>query len=647
MMDVRQAASRACARWAEAVRPQASATEPPGPHGDPPLPIRPWSFLGHYVRRHFPLSTAAFFAVVGGASCAVGAQYGLKLLVDRMSTEAPGGTITPLILSVALFLGLLAAENLCWRLGGWLGSRAVIRIGADLRLDLFDVVSRHTSRFFARQTSGAIAARIASAAKATASVLSTLIWNIVPPCADLLGSVVVLITIDWRLAAALLVAVVGLTILLRAVGARGFPVHRAYHAESAEVMGDLGDVLSNITLVHAFDSRGRERARLRGKLDGEARAHARSWTYLERTRCLHDIAFWLVTACLLSASVLIWHQGGMTTGDVVVASTLALRVLNGSRELALSLLGLADQLGAVSESIEVLCAPPDIVETPATPRLRPSHGPIEFQGVTFAQDGSPSLFRDFHLHIPPGQRLGIVGPSGAGKSTLFRLLQRQAEPQGGSIRIDGQRIDRVTRQSLSTAFAVVTQEVALLHRSILENLRYARPDASDAEVIAVARAAGCDSFIRTLPLQYDSLVGERGVRLSGGQRQRIAIARAMLKNAPIVLLDEATSALDTESEIAVQTGLARLTEGRTVLAIAHRLSTILDFDRVIVLQDGRIIEDGPPDALRRQSGPFGRMWRLQQRAAARPLPAITDAGWFEAMRDIEARGSTLLEGAAE
>lgn len=409
-------------------------------------------------------------------------------------------------------------------------------------------------------------------------------------------------------------------------------MHRAYHAESAEVLGDLGDVLSNISLVHAFASHGRERARLRARLDGETRAHARSWTYLERTRCLHDIAFWLVTAGLLSASVLIWHDGGMSTGDVVVASTLALRVLSGSRELALSLLGLAEHLGAVSESIAVLCAPPDRVETPATPRLRPSRGPVEFHGVTFAQGGAPALFRAFDLHVPPGQRLGIVGPSGAGKSTLFRLLQRQAEQQEGSIRIGGQTIDRVTRDSLSATFAVVTQDVALLHRSILDNLRYARPDAPEREVIAVARAAGCDTFIRALPQEYDTLVGERGVRLSGGQRQRVAIARAMLKNAPIVLLDEATSALDTESEVAVRQGLTRLTEGRTVLAIAHRLSTIMDFDRVIVLQAGCIVEDGRPDVLARQAGPFGRMWRLQQCDVATPVPDTTDNAWQEAIR---------------
>jgi ATP-binding cassette subfamily B protein len=304
--------------------------------------------------------------------------------------------------------------------------------------------------------------------------------------------------------------------VLRRVGARGFPVHRAYHGQSAEVLGALSDVLANITLVHAFDSRRRESARLHGSVAEESRAHARSWNYLERTRCLHDISFWLVTAGLLTGSIMIWHAGRITTGGVVIASTLALRVLSGSRELALSLLGLADQLSGVSESIEVLCAPPEVVETGSTPRLRRSCGPIEFRGITLSQEGAPALFRDFALHVPEGQRLAIVGPSGAGKSTLFRLLQRQAEPQSGGVWIGGQRIDTVTRQSLAAAIAVVTQEVALLHRSVLENLRYGRPDASDEEVRAVALASGCDSFIRALPRQYDSLVGERGVRLSGG-----------------------------------------------------------------------------------------------------------------------------------
>jgi ATP-binding cassette, subfamily B, bacterial len=598
-------------------------------------PAQPWRFLGLYLRRHLPLSGAAFIAVISGASCAVGAQYSLKLLIDRMSSSGRDATIMPLALDVGLFLSLLAAESAFWRLGGWLGSRAIIRIGADIRLDLFDQVIGQSWRFFTSQTSGALSGRIPSAAKAATAVLSTLIWNIVPPCADLLGSIIVLMTIDWRLAAALLVSIMVLTTLLRSIGAQGFPLHRAYHARSAEVLGEIADVISNIALLHAFDSRRRERDRMQQQVNQEASAHTRSWTYLERTRCVHDISFWFVTAALLSTSVLIWHRGGITTGDVVVASTLALRVLNGSRELALSLLGLAEQLSGVAEATKVLCAPLDVVETEATPRLQPCGGPIDFHEVSFAQDGASMLFREFDLHVPAGQRLGIVGPSGAGKSTLFRLLQRQIGLQSGSIRIGHQAIDVVTRRSLAATFAVVTQEVTLLHRSVMENLRYGHPDASDDEVYAVAKAAGCDAFIRALPRQYESLVGERGVRLSGGQRQRIAIARAMLKKSPIILLDEATSALDTESEIEVQAGLLRLTKGLTVLSVAHRLSTIMNFDRVIVLQDGRIVEDGPPHELCHGRGPFGRMWRLQDSVSHIPVPEASDINWRNIFGDTD------------
>jgi ATP-binding cassette, subfamily B, bacterial len=353
---------------------------------------------------------------------------------------------------------------------------------------------------------------------------------------------------------------------------------------------------------------------MRRLLAEEARAHARSWMYLERTRCLHDISFWLVTSGLLIASVHAWRSGAITTGGVVVACTLALRVLIGSRELALSLLGLADQLGAVANSAEVLCAPPDIKETRDTPELRVRGGSVSFQGMWFAQEGAPALFSDFRLDVPAGQRLGIVGPSGAGKSTLFRLLQRQVEPQRGEIRIDGQRIDAVTQKSLAAAFAVVTQEVELFHRSVLENLRYGRADASQAEVLAAAKAAGCDAFIRGLPMGYDTLVGERGVRLSGGQRQRIAIARALLKDAPVVLLDEATSAIDPTNERLVQAALAELVAGKTLLVVAHRLTTIRSADQIVALDGGRIVERGTHDELLDAGGLYTHLWAQRQQA---------------------------------
>ena len=256
------------------------------------------------------------------------------------------------------------------------------------------------------------------------------------------------------------------------------------------------------------------------------------------------------------------------------------------------------------------------------------------------------------MSIPAGQRVGLVGPSGAGKSTLVSLVQRVEDVQGGQVVIDGQPLTAVTQDSLRTAIAVVPQEITLFHRPILENIRYGRPDASDEDVVAAARAACCDEFINGLPEGYATMVGERGMKLSGGQRQRIGIARAILKDAPILVLDEATSALDSHSEAAVQRALATLVQGRTVLAIAHRLSTLASLDRIVVLVDGRIIEDGSPAGLRHAGGMFDAMWRLQadnmalregdrQCGLSVPAPAGT---WTSNTRHHECSDGTLRLG---
>jgi ATP-binding cassette subfamily B protein len=234
-------------------------------------------------------------------------------------------------------------------------------------------------------------------------------------------------------------------------------------------------------------------------------------------------------------------------------------------------------------------------------------------------DGS-RVFERLNLTIDPGQRVGLVGQSGGGKSTLFALLQRFYDIKGGQIRIDGQDIAKVTQESLRGAIAVVPQDISLFHRSVIENIRYGRPDASDEEVLGAANAARCGDFINALPNGLETVVGERGLKLSGGQRQRIAIARAFLKDAPLLLLDEATSALDGDSEEAIREALGRLMQGRTVIAIAHRLSTVRNFDRVVVLQAGQVVQDGPPDYLVRHNGLYRNlvqreMSRLAQRAA--------------------------------
>jgi len=231
--------------------------------------------------------------------------------------------------------------------------------------------------------------------------------------------------------------------------------------------------------------------------------------------------------------------------------------------------------------------------------------------VSFRHHNGGQVFDGLNLHLESGQRIGLVGPSGAGKTTLFALLQRFYDVDRGRVLLDGQDIARVTEESLRAAIAIVPQDVSLFHRSIMENIRYGRPDASDAEVFAAAHAARCNDFVSSLPQGMATIVGDRGTKLSGGQRQRIAIARAFLKDAPLLLLDEATSALDSESEDAIRDALARLIRGRTVIAIAHRLSTVRNFDRILVLQGGRIVEDGPPDHLMRLGGAYRDLLRRQ------------------------------------
>jgi ATP-binding cassette, subfamily B, bacterial len=302
----------------------------------------------------------------------------------------------------------------------------------------------------------------------------------------------------------------------------------------------------------------------------------------------------------------------------VLISALTFRILHGSRELALSLVDASQHFGVIAEMLQVVTVPHDVSDKPHAPPFLPRAGAIVFADVGFAYDNDRPVFEHLDLVIPAGQRLGVVGPSGAGKSTFIRLIGRIMDPTYGRITIDGVDISQVRQDSLRDAIGVVPQDVSLFHRSVMENLRYGNPDATNAQIVAAARHALCDDFIRTLPHGYDTIVGERGARLSGGQRQRISIARAMLKNAPVLLLDEATSALDSRSEAEIQAALGRLMHGRTVVAVAHRLSTVANFDRIIVLVNGCVVEDGTPDELVALGGVYAELWRLQAEGQETP-----------------------------
>jgi len=581
------------------------------------LPSKPLAFLWHYIGVrpwHFGGLLALIF---GAAGCSVAVQYGMKLLVDAM---AGGGRAHEAVwFALGLLIGLIVIENVLWRLGGWLGCRTVLASCVDIRIDLFKYLTGHSMRYFNEHPSGSLGNRISAVASAAGFVYGGLIWKIMPPIVDFLGAIVVLFSVDRYMALTLVGFAVVVVVLITSFGIHGRAKHQRYAAQAAQVGGELVDAVSNVWTIKAFSARERESQRLTRAFSREARAQRHSWMHLELTRVIHDICLSLMAGSMLVWAITLWLDGAVTTGDVVMVSALTFRILHGSRDMALALVDSTQQVGAIADALGIISQPHDL-EDPDT-ELNLSAGSIDFEHIRFTYRDRREVFKDFSLHIPAGQKVGIVGPSGAGKSTLISLIQRLDDVQGGRILIDGQDIRSVSQDSLHEKIAVVPQETALFNRSILENIRYGRPEATDGQVYEAARHAFCDEFIRELPRGYQTVVGERGVMLSGGQRQRLGIARAFLKDAPILILDEATSALDTQSEAEIQAALKELMQGRTVLAVAHRLSTLSGFDHIIVLHQGRIVESGTPHELRQSGGVFDTLWRLQAEGFS-PEPGI-------------------------
>jgi ATP-binding cassette subfamily B protein len=577
------------------------------------------SFLGRYVRRRFFSHLIVLTAVLSAVACNVASQYAVKNLVDVLGTRGPPATV--LWGAVAILLGLVAGDNLLWRIAGWVSTHAFVAVGGDMRLDLFDHLSGQGTRYFVEQFPGALAGRITAAANAAWMIENSLTWTTIPPGTAVIFSILVLGSIDWHLTAVLVVVVTVLAGIIAWLAAHGRELHQSFAGHAAHVSGDLTDIVSNMGLVRAFGAARREQQRLSSKIHQEMQAQRLSLRSLERLRLFHALTVFCVTAGVLVWSVELWRRGEISTGDVVLTTTLGFTVLHASRDFAMALVEMVQQFAKLGEAVQVLGLPHEMRDAPDARPLHVSAGAIIFRNVSFSYPSGRSVLSNFMLDVPGGQKIGLVGRSGAGKSTIIALLQRLYDPDVGEVLIDDQNIGHVTQESLRGSIAVVQQDISLFHRSLLENLRYGRPDASNEEVYRAVEAARCTEFINRLPEGFDTLVGERGMKLSGGQRQRLAIARAFLMNAPIVLLDEATSALDTESEQSIQEALSRLFKGRTVIAIAHRLSTLDAFDRIVVLDRGHIVEDGMPRRLlQTKGGVYSRMYGRQSQPGVEPSP---------------------------
>jgi len=578
---------------------------------------RPFSFVLRYLRRRRAAHAVIVSAVVAAVACSVGTQYGVKNLVDSLT--AGSAHASSVWLAFGFLMSLIAADNLLWRVASWTASFTFVGVTGDLRRDMFRHLTGHAPSYFSDRLPGMLTSRITATSNAVFTVENMFVWNVLPPCIATVSAILLIGTVSLAMSAGLIVIAGIMLMAMFRLAAAGKPLHDDFADKAAAVDGEMVDVISNLPLVRAFCGLSYEHDRFDATVERELDARGRSLRYLEKLRLLHAVVTIVLTIALMAWAIALWQQGGATTGDVVLVCTLGLSILSATRDLAVALVDVTQHVARLTEAIATLLLPHELKDHPEAEPLVRSGAAVAFNNVAFHYPGGAQVFEKFALRIQPGQRVGLVGHSGGGKSSLFALLQRFYDVQRGSITIDGQDISRVTQQSLREAISVVPQDISLFHRSIMENIRYGRPNATDDEVLRAAIAARCD-FIENLPEGMSTMVGDRGIKVSGGQRQRIAIARAFLKDAPILLLDEATASLDSESEEAIREALSRLMRGRTVIAIAHRLATLRNFDRVVVLQGGRIIEDGPPDILVQGRGPYRElvareMGRLASHAA--------------------------------
>jgi ATP-binding cassette, subfamily B, bacterial len=562
---------------------------------------RPFPFVLRYLRMRPASHLIIIAAVVGAVACSVGTQYGVKHLVDSLAggpTSANG-----VWLAFVFLMSLIAADNFLWRIASWIASYTFVGVTGDLRRDMFRHLTGHAPSYFSDRLPGMLTSRITATSNAIFTVENMFVWNVMPPCIATIAAIALIGTISLTMAASLIVIAGIMVIAMFHIAALGKPLHDDFANKAAAVDGEMVDVINNMPLVRAFCGLSYEHDRFDATVHRELVARGRSLRYLEKLRLMHAGVTVALIIGLLAWAISLWQSGGATTGDVVLVCTLGISILSATRDLAVALVDVTQHVARLTEAIATLLLPHELRDHPEAEPLIKSGAAIAFNNISFQYPGGLKVFDRFGLRLQPGQRVGLVGQSGGGKSTLFVLLQRFYDVEQGSITVDGQDISRVTQQSLRQAISVVPQDISLFHRSILENIRYGRPSATDDEVLRAAIAARCD-FVENLPEGMDTIVGDRGVKLSGGQRQRIAIARAFLKDAPILLLDEATAALDSESEEAIREALSRLMRGRTVIAIAHRLATLRNFDRVVVLKAGKIIEDGSPDRLMQGQGPY-------------------------------------------
>lgn len=570
------------------------------------IPTAPTAYFWYVSKSFKGWMFGAIFVVIIASGFSQSSAYFFKLIVDAVEND----NYESALLFALLYPVIILVTQLLYRLSGFLGRDWVINVEKRSTDVLFKYVTKHSHNYFTNRFAGSLISKIGNVNNAVLEIIPVFLWTHLNSLVSLIVTFVFLLFVDVGAAMVFVFLVVTLIVFNQKMSPKKLEYSKATALAKTKLRGRVVDVITNMQAVRQFVQADSEEVFV-AKLSQDAKmARNKNWGYTEKTLLLNGLILFAFSFVMFGLLVYGWDKGQVSTGNLVLILVLFSQIAGNLIFIGRAFNNTAKTIGEMNEGLEELLLPIEIIDASNAKPLVIIKGDIDWNKVSFEFE-EQSVFDNFDLHIQPGQKIGLVGESGAGKSTFVSLLLRQHEIKLGSIFIDGQDISLVTQDSLRKAISVVPQEPALFHRSIRENILYGNQNATEEELVEVTKKAFIYDFIMSLPNGFETMVGERGVKLSGGQKQRVAIARAMLKDSPILILDEATSALDSKSEVSIQAALDTLMENRTVIAIAHRLSTLRKMDRIVVLDKGRVVEDGNHESLSQAGGTYEKLWKYQ------------------------------------